>query len=288
MSEKQTRCPTCSTVYKVSVTQLTVAQGMVCCPKCSTEFNALVYLVEAQSLAATPTSPNTSAANVQNNKDQQQAMLQEQHVLDIFERKIEHSNINLRTYLNNLNYFDNDPISQFPTLNLSSGSNHEVRNTQLNKNILYYGAWTVINLMLMFILIFQILWFNPHFLEKSRLLNTFFIHSCNLFNCETIDQRYHQVDIEKLKVRQSDAGTTEFSGVLINRYEKGLALPLIKVSLINQDNVTLSYIQAPSDYLIESLAGITRIPTNQPYDFKFKINQPRNAFNSYKLELIRP
>lgn len=288
MSEKQTRCPTCSTVYKVSVTQLTVAQGMVCCPKCSTDFNALVSLVEPQSFSTSPVEQETPAENFQKSKDHNNVMLQEQNVLDIFERKIEHSNINLRTYLNNLNYFDNDPISQFPTLNLSSGTNNEIRNSRLNKSVIYYGTWTVINVMLIFILMFQILWFNPHFLEKSPLLNTFFIHSCNLFTCETIDQRYGQVEIDKLKVRQSNSGKTEFSGVLINHYKKGLALPLIKVSLINNGKVTISYIQAPSDYLIESLVGITRIPTDQPYDFKFKINKPRNAFDSYKLELIRP
>lgn len=42
MNEKQTRCPKCLTVYKVSLTQLTVAQGMVCCPKCNLNFGAVV------------------------------------------------------------------------------------------------------------------------------------------------------------------------------------------------------------------------------------------------------
>ena len=44
MSDKQTSCPKCLTIYKVSVAQLTVAQGMVCCPKCSMTFNALSHL----------------------------------------------------------------------------------------------------------------------------------------------------------------------------------------------------------------------------------------------------
>ena len=48
MTQKQTRCPNCQTVYKVSVTQLTISQGMVCCPKCSAEFNALVHLVKIE------------------------------------------------------------------------------------------------------------------------------------------------------------------------------------------------------------------------------------------------
>lgn len=46
MSDKQTRCPKCTTIYKVTLTQLTIAQGMVCCPKCSINFNALTHLVQ--------------------------------------------------------------------------------------------------------------------------------------------------------------------------------------------------------------------------------------------------
>ncbi len=284
MSEKQTRCPTCSTVYKVSVTQLTVAQGMVCCPKCSSDFNALRSLVDSTQLVFEADSKNQSQIS-QNHSENQLATAQELHVLDIFERKIESSNINLRTYLNNLNYFDSDPISQFPTLNLSSGMNKENRN---HKNLVYYGTWSIINLMLVFILIFQILWFNPSFLDKSALLNSFFIHACNLVTCETLDQRYRQVEIKELEVRATKANNTEFSGVLINNYKKGLALPLIKVSLLDKGKAKTSYIEAPSDYLIDSLVGITRIPTNQPYHFKFEIKQSRKSFESYKLELIRP
>ncbi|HJE54435.1 MAG TPA: DUF3426 domain-containing protein, partial [Acinetobacter pseudolwoffii] len=57
MSDKRTHCPTCSTTYKVTVAQLTIAQGMVCCPKCTTSFNALSHLVaEAQNSVTTSAS----------------------------------------------------------------------------------------------------------------------------------------------------------------------------------------------------------------------------------------
>ncbi len=50
MPEKHTLCPECKTIYKVSVTQLTVAQGMVCCPRCDTTFNALLHLISTEQL----------------------------------------------------------------------------------------------------------------------------------------------------------------------------------------------------------------------------------------------
>ena len=49
MSNKQTFCPSCSTTYRISVAQLTISQGMVCCAKCSHTFNALSHLVDVQS-----------------------------------------------------------------------------------------------------------------------------------------------------------------------------------------------------------------------------------------------
>ena len=121
MSDKQTRCPNCSTIYKVTVTQLTVAQGMVCCPKCCAEFNALLNLNR-------PKDETVQQPPLGRVFDHVPMVLEdhptENHVLDIFDRKPQSSNINLKTYLNNLNTFNNDPLTQFPALNLSSGQHH--------------------------------------------------------------------------------------------------------------------------------------------------------------------
>ena len=169
MTEKQTRCPNCDSIYKVSVTQLTVAQGMVCCPKCNAEFNALLHLIQ-------PSSTFSSIDEVSNHTtSQQQDQLNTLHtqneinLLDIFERKTEDSNINLRTYLNNLNSFNNDSISHFPTLNLGLGLSHQSHSKHSPKTM-YYIIWSVVNLLLVLILIFQILWFNPNILNRSAFL----------------------------------------------------------------------------------------------------------------------
>lgn len=287
MTEKQTRCPNCDSIYKVSVTQLTVAQGMVCCPKCNAEFNALLHLIQ-------PSSTFSSIDEVSNHiTSQQQDQLNTLHtqneinLLDIFERKTEDSNINLRTYLNNLNSFNNDSLSHFPTLNLGLGLSHQSHSKHSPKTM-YYIIWSVVNLLLVLILIFQILWFNPNILNRSALLNSVFINTCNLFNCETIDQRYTYIEVKQIKIKNIGHQSTEFSGVLVNQYEKGLELPLIKVSLIKNGVIHTSLIKAPKDYLIPSLSGITRIPTNSPYKFQFKLNIDRNAFDTYRLEVIRP
>ncbi len=69
MSEKQTYCPNCFTKYKVSVAQLTVARGMVCCAKCSTNFNALTHLVVDKEEPCSTTLPIPSANSTQAIRD---------------------------------------------------------------------------------------------------------------------------------------------------------------------------------------------------------------------------
>lgn len=287
MSEKQTRCPNCSSIYKVSVTQLTVAQGMVCCPKCTAEFNALLHLVQPK--ISSSDAPQLAEAMLQQGNALSISHNQnEQHLLDIFDRKIENSNINLRTYLNNLNSLNHEPLANFPALNLSADKSVSSEQYIKRKSTGYYVLWSLVNLSLIFVLLFQVLWFNPNLLQRSAILNSVFISTCNVFNCQTIDERYTYIKVNQIQVRALNAQSTEFSGVLTNHYEKGLALPLMKISLIKDGKVISSSIRPPSEYLIESLNGITRIPTQSPYKFQFKLNIARNAFDSYRLVVIRP
>lgn len=290
MTDKHTKCPNCRTVYKVSVTQLTVAQGMVCCAKCSSNFNALFNLVKIPNQVKADT--QLSATSI-NSRDHVNAfpsnMFNEKDVLAIFDRKIENSNIDLRTYLNNLNMFYNEPIASFPSLNLSAGQKNISKDgTPYKRKASYYIIWICVNLTLLFIFLFQLLWFNPALLEKSPILHRIFVNSCAVFNCVTIDQRYKIMSITQLKAVQVDSNTTEFSGIILNNYEKSLDLPLLKISLIDQGVIKASYIKSSPDYLEESLNGITRIPTNSPYNFKFRLNVSKISFDNYKIEVIRP
>ena len=99
MSEKQTYCPNCFTKYKVSVAQLTVARGMVCCAKCSTNFNALTHLVvdKEEPCSTTLSIPSASPTQaIEITEPLIDAPQSEQHLLDIFDRKVENSNIDLK------------------------------------------------------------------------------------------------------------------------------------------------------------------------------------------------
>ncbi|OAL79676.1 hypothetical protein AY606_03210 [Acinetobacter sp. SFB] len=289
MSEKQTYCPNCFTKYKVSVAQLTVARGMVCCAKCSTNFNALTHLVVE---ADQPSTTSTSPANLDNKNPQSHVINAEtfmanqhpeQYLLDIFDRKVENSNIDLKTYLNNLNYFSTDPIGTYPALNWSEKLEQENKKSPWN-----YVLWSVVNLCLIGLLIFQFFWFNPKILNNSPVFSGLFNSACQAFNCSIMEQNYSLISTNKVKVKQISKQKTQFTGELINYHSKSLALPIIKVNLKDNGEIISSYFFQPSEYLIDSLTGIQRIPQNSPFKFKFSLPVERKSFDTYSLEIIRP
>lgn len=284
MSDKQTKCPECQSVYKVSVAQLTVAQGMVCCPKCDNTFNALSHLVFAH--LQNKNSGTSQLHHIQNHSFVQATaeLAQTQHILDIFQRKVEHSNIDLKTYLNNLNYFSTEPIGNIPAMNLSAP---DLENEKKQGNG-YYLLWAIINLLLIGLLIFQILWFNPKFLNSSPTLNSAFTQVCQFFNCSNLEQRYSLISINRVRVKRIDRLNTQFTGELINYHDKSLALPNIKVTLKENQRTLSTYIYSPQEYLVESLSSIQRIPKNSPFKFDILVPMSRNDFDTYTLEIFKP
>ena len=284
MSDKQTKCPECQTVYKVSVAQLTVAQGMVCCPKCDNTFNALSHLVFA--FPQNKNSVTSQLHHIQNRSFMQATaeLAQPQHILDIFQRKVEHSNIDLKTYLNNLNYFSTEPIGNIPAMKLSAP---DLESEKKHGNG-YYLLWGIINLLLIGLLIFQILWFNPKFLNSSPALNSVFTQVCQFFNCSSLEERYSLISANRVKVKRVDRMNTQFTGELINYYDKSLALPNIKVTLKEKQQTLSTYIYSPPEYLVESLSSIQRIPKNSPFKFDILVPMSRNDFDTYTLEIIKP
>lgn len=285
MPEKHTLCPECKTIYKVSVTQLTVAQGMVCCPRCDTTFNALLHLISTEQL------PVQTEAEVQITEVDTHSIAKlrplETTVLDIFDSKTENSNIDLRNYLNSVNQFNHDQVNNIPSMHLSTITRASDRNKGKGST-LHYISWGIINTSLILILAFQILWFNPSLLDRSPVLNMIFTQTCALLNCDTIDHRYSQMNIQQLKIVQVGETQTRFSGLLTNNYKKSLALPLIRVSLLAQDKVVYTETISADRYITDTLNGINRIPSERPYRFQFTLNIPHNSFDNHKIEIHHP
>lgn len=287
MSEKQTRCPKCSTVYKVTLSQLSVAQGMVCCPKCVINFNALTNLLESQTSETIPTPTNRSLfSSIQPDSTFAEKQMQ---ILSIFDQKIENSNIDLLTYLNNLNYFNTEPVTALPNLNLSEDTlliDEETVDKQ--HGWLYYTLWGIGNITLILVFAFQILWFNPKLMHDSPALNRIFNTACSVITCKARDGQYKYLNFEKVNLRRAEQDSTRFSGIITNHNKHSILLPSIQVVLKDNDIVISSITLKPEDYLVDSLKTIQRIPSNSPFKFDFTVPKSRNSFTNYSLEIVQP
>ncbi|WP_216935685.1 MULTISPECIES: DUF3426 domain-containing protein [unclassified Acinetobacter] len=292
MSDKRTHCPTCSTTYKVTVAQLTIAQGMVCCPKCTTSFNALSHLVtEARNSVTTSVSHAQLVSNEASKTDVQNKSTgyspDQQHnrhsLLQIFDQKVEHSNIDLETYLNNLNYFSTELISALPSMNWEDQAEKQTKHGPM-----YYIGWSLINLSLFSLLLFQFFWFNPQYIKNSHVMSLAFNSVCEVFNCSNLEKYYTLIQANKVKIKATSKNETEFSGELINFHDRSLALPILRINLEHRGEVVATYNLSSKEYLIESLVNIERIPKNSPFKFKFKLPVDRKSFDRYTLEIIRP
>ncbi len=288
MSDKQTRCPKCTTIYKVTLTQLTIAQGMVCCPKCSINFNALTHLVQpAVSSETRGYAIKKSTLPTHIGERKKIGLEPSANILDIFERKIENSNIDLLTYLNNLNYFHNESTLSLPALHLSGG-NALKEAPHPRSTRFYYLLWGSINVLLAMVLILQVLWFNPKIINDSPFFNLLFKQVCTLLTCEKLEDYYSQVKIDKVKVNRAGKGQTVFSGVIMNEYENSLQIPSIKLSLNKHNAEIFNTVILPEQYLTNDLYKVRRIPTHSPFKFKFTVPVDRKDFDDYHLEIIRP
>lgn len=292
MSEKQTYCPECLSVYKVTVPQLTVAQGMVCCPKCAHHFNAFAFLSERND----PTAPQSNVdllsqrsfyqRGFQNPNLASQNKLNDD-VMAIFDLQVKHSNLNLRQYLNHLDYLQHAPTHYFPGLNLSSNSPYAISHNVYARSLLFYLFWGLLNLSLILLLMFQILWLNPNVVDRNPQLKTWLNQGCLILNCQTIDQRYQQMEILNLQIEARSPNQTRFSGELISHYTTSLKLPLLKISY-TKNNQSYSKIYAANEYLVTRLNGISRIPRELPYEFEFVLTEPYQPTNVYQIEILHP
>lgn len=287
MSEKQTRCPKCSTVYKVTPSQLSVAQGMVCCPKCVINFNALTNLLNTETNETIPTQTNRSLfSSIQPDSSFAEKQMQ---ILSIFDQKIENSNIDLLTYLNNLNYFNTEPVTALPNLNLSEDAllvDHEPTSKQ--HGWLYYSLWGIGNIVLILVFAFQILWFNPKLMHESPALNRIFNYACGVLTCKILDEQYKYLSFEKVKVKRYSKNETMFSGVLINHHKDSVLIPSIRLILKDKGETVTDITLKPQDYLVDSLKPIQRIPSDSPFKFEFTVEKSKNSFDNYSLEIVQP
>lgn len=289
MTKRQTQCPECQTVYIVTVLQMTAAQGMVCCPKCSATFNAIQHLTaesitEEQINDSENKTPITTLSTI-NTTINPRSINNTESVLDLFESKAQYSNLNLTTYLNNLNFLTNDPIQKIPSLNLNEKYVLPHHKNVQKRNYLLWGG---INFVLIGILSLLVL-LLPDPSTNRYFFKSIHVHFCGIFNCKSVEQQYRLIKTTNIETRGlRNQNTTLISGELINSNPSSLPLPNIKVILMSSGNIIYTDTFQPEEYLIQNLVGISRIPNNTSFYFHIYLPIERKKFDHYKIEITKP
>lgn len=169
------KCPRCQTIYHLSLMQLNISQGQVRCVQCETRFDAYRSFIYDPDYIEAPAQNYITEVIL---PDQHASMTlaaalvtdseQSHYVHDIMEQSIEGSRLDLYTYLNYLDLVS--PVHAdlknglSPYLTKSSHQNtlsplpkkYKATRRRKKTKIMYYLIWTIINLALIGLLLFQL------------------------------------------------------------------------------------------------------------------------------------
>lgn len=172
-------CPHCHTVYHLDLMQMNIAQGNVRCARCQQRFDAYRCFIydpyyhegQSQNYLTEIILPHSSTAEERIIEHAQQDHTVHSHyVHDVMQQRIEGSRLNLYTYLNYLDLVSpihsNAKLGTTPQVNRHQKNpkhysrfhiNSKLRRIKKNR-VFYYGMWGLINISLLGLLIFQILY----------------------------------------------------------------------------------------------------------------------------------
>ncbi|WP_111892047.1 MJ0042-type zinc finger domain-containing protein [Acinetobacter sp. MB5] len=269
MCDIQTQCPDCNTRYLVSPTQLSIAAGMVCCPKCEYHFNAygsLKYPTHTQ------TEHNHQNVNLSHHRIHERGS--ETAILSIFERKLDSSSVDLLNYLNSYRFNEDHGLQFIQDDSFFSFSKNP--STKL-VNFTIHVFLLMLNLLLFGLVISQITNNNSGLKQQFPILANFSIQTCNLVKCST--QTGDELKIEATRIHQDYPNLTTITGKFVNYSDHPQSLPHLQV--ITTQKI---FDFTPKLYLLPSQQNQQHIATQQA--LFFRIDVPLNSVNQqFKLKL---
>ncbi|KAA8735499.1 hypothetical protein F4V57_01490 [Acinetobacter qingfengensis] len=158
------QCPSCQTIYRLSLSQINISDGRVKCAQCQHIFNALSNFIldPRQSIstemdervisvpeATTPSTSETCTKKIHNRH--------QQYVSEFMHYRVEGSKLNLQTYLNNLNRINPTPDESRKENILQTPYNPLIIQKKYNKIINLNQQFLPIKIILILLSIFFLL-----------------------------------------------------------------------------------------------------------------------------------
>ena len=285
MSDIQIQCPQCKTRYLVSPIQLSLSQGHVCCTACLFEFNAYQTL---QVKEMDVPHPSLSVLDHEESLPDPTQDIPHNAALEIFDRKIEASNIDLRTYLNNSQYFylDRTPLPEFlPESSLTA--------IQASSKPILQGSnrWIsliliILNTALLLLIISQILIYND---PNNGLTNRFpwfkqAYHSiCSLAHCRT--EHINNLESTVIQAQKDANNQLTLNGKITNTGQTIQNFPVLNITVNSSDIDQQNLIFMPEQYIPSQLIHQVYIQPNQEFSFHLTLPIETPDLQSVQLSL---
>lgn len=258
-------CPKCQTQYFVSIMQLTVATGKVCCCKCTAEFNAYEHL---------------SSANIHLKHKPTEKSFKESHVAvqtsKIFEAKATNSNIDLQTYLNSSQTVQPETLIETPP----SPAHQSTKKTPTWLTVLLVTT----NTSIIVLCLLQLVLYNTNNYPQYAFFKTLFKQECHEAHC--LYQK--QIEVKVLDTESHAPHVMTVIGVITNHSNDVQSLPMIKL-IMNETKIRSKQYQfLPSEYLPYFFKHHTTIKPNETLDFRIDLLETDKNLHSIQVQSIRP
>ncbi|GAA5014836.1 hypothetical protein GCM10023206_25360 [Acinetobacter puyangensis] len=171
------QCPSCQTVYQLSLMELNITQGLVRCAHCRHIFDAYSCFIKDPDYrppSITHYINDMLIAHQQNavgarlkysaiHSDTENSLIQ--HVNQLMSQGVDGSQLNLYTYLNYLDtlspiHSTKDDADFDPIMMAKKQKSTLITEKKQKKSVLYYLVWGIIHVLLISLLLYQIIFFH--------------------------------------------------------------------------------------------------------------------------------
>jgi predicted Zn finger-like uncharacterized protein len=263
------QCPSCRTIYYISVAQLRAGRGEVLCQSCDHVFSALSTLADNVKDAipdeVTPVNPPVlGLSNAVRSSQVDQEVLAEP---------------------------TSDELPRQPAISAESVSRYDTWNEELEARPSSRAsrmAWGVGTLLLLALLIGQIGVFEGRRLAQNEHLRPWLEIVCESLRCSLpAFKDIHQIRIidRALQPAPEDIDGLEFSLVLANEARFPQAFPVIKLVLTEVNGKPIgARVFQPEEYLDANQAVL--MPVGKPFEIHLLLAKPSREVGGFAFELI--
>lgn len=250
-----TRCPECQTAFRITLAQLKARDGLVRCGRCDSVFRADLRLFAL---------PNTDASADTN---------AEEEFVDLSEEKEDET-----LESNNDSSSDSDipVISDFSLL-------------QPQRRVLPRVLWLIAIVVLTLVLLVQFAYFYRYELAQLPALRPSLMQACAIMRCtlSVPDKTVPELSQTSIAPHPRYANALRIRANLVNRTTEPLTLPLLQVTLTDNDGKLLARRTfAPPQYL-DGVTANSPLGPNIEIQALVDVTNPDNKAAGYEVQLFR-